>query len=80
MKREEINLKGLSYIDDTHNSHDVSTAAIINLIYEGGALHPISVNALELATVAAGTTIITVHHHDGFTHLITERQDTDHQL
>ena len=47
MKREEINLKGLSYIDDTHNSHDVSTAAIINLIYEGGALHPISVNAHE---------------------------------
>lgn len=79
MKREEINLKGLSYIDDTHNSHDVSTAAIINLIYEGGALHPISVNAHKLATVAAGTTIITVHHHDGFTHLITERQDTDHQ-
>ncbi|MBP5507747.1 MAG: hypothetical protein J6Y23_07885, partial [Prevotella sp.] len=78
MKREEINLKGMSYIDYTYNSHEAATTTLINLIYEGGALRPISVNAHELATVATGTILITVHHHDGFTHLITERQDTDH--
>ena len=79
MQREEITLKGLSYIDDSHATHDVGTSVLVNLLYEDGAIHPLGAATHELAVTTAGTSLLTVHRHGGFTHLITERQDTDHQ-
>ena len=68
----------MSNIDNAH-THEAATAALVNLIYEGGAIHPLSATTKQLATATVGTTLLTVHHHNSFTHLITEREDTDHQ-
>lgn len=80
MKREEITLKGLSFIDYTRDNKESGASALINLLYEDGALRPLSIATREICTAtASGTTLLTAHHHSGFTHLITERQDANHQ-
>ena len=79
MKREEITLKGMSYIDGPHNTHEAGTSILVNLIYEDGALRPLCATTREICTTALGTSLLAIHQHGGFTHLITEWQDTDHQ-
>lgn len=79
MKREEITLKGMSNIDGPHNYHEAGTSTLVNLIYEDGALRPLCATTREICTTALGTTLLAIHQHGGFTHLITEWQDTDHQ-
>ena len=82
MKEESIHLTGMSYIDeahDTHTNHNASSSVLVNLLYEDGVLRPLCTATREVCATATGTTLLAIHQHGGFTHLITEWQDSDHQ-